>query len=90
LLDKWSCTRISNTHAQSQLSAQQRIKNLHAASFHINKTFKAKHVLIIEDIVTTGATMRALTLALKRQGVQTVEIWCCCRTLKAAKTYRVD
>lgn len=88
-LDKWSCTRISYTHTQSQLSAQQRIKNLHAATFQINATFKAKHVLIIEDIVTTGATMQALSTALKRHGVQTVEIWCCCRTLKTAKTYRV-
>jgi ComF family protein len=90
LLDRWSCTRTSHTNAQSHLSAQQRITNLHTASFAINKAFKAKHVLIIEDIVTTGATIRALTMALKRQGVQTVEIWCCCRTLKTAKTYRVD
>lgn len=89
-LDKWSCTRLSHTQTQSQLSAQQRIRNLHSASFAINKAFKAKHVLIVEDIVTTGATIVALTLALKHHGVETVEIWCCCRTLKTAKTYRVE
>ena len=85
-LDRRSCTRIINNSSQSQLSAIDREKNIHASFFAVRNDFKAKHVLIIEDIVTTGATINALSQCLKRQGVQTVEIWCCCRTLKNAKS----
>lgn len=85
-LDRRSCTRIINNPSQSQLSAIDREKNINISTFAVRSDFKAQHVLIIEDIVTTGATMNALSLSLKRQGVQTVEIWCCCRTLKNAKS----
>lgn len=85
-LDRRSCTRVRNTLSQSQLSAKHRQGNISAQTFHICPDFKAKHVLIIEDIVTTGATISALCRALKKHGVQTVEIWCCCRTLINAKS----
>lgn len=85
-LDRRSCTRVRNTLSQSQLSAKRREGNISAQTFHVRRDFKAKHVLIIEDIVTTGATVAALCRALKKQGVQTVEIWCCCRTLINAKS----
>jgi len=85
-LDRRSCTRVINTPSQSQLGARARSENIAQATFSVLPSFSAKHVLIIEDIVTTGATIAALSACLKRQGVQTVEIWCCCRTLKNAKS----
>ncbi|HRE30370.1 MAG TPA: phosphoribosyltransferase family protein, partial [Candidatus Berkiella sp.] len=85
-LDRWSCTRVTHTLPQSQLTAQKRAKNIRSSSFHLKPSFQAKHVLIIEDVVTTGATISALSRCLKQQGVKTVEIWCCCRTLKNAKS----
>lgn len=85
-LDRRSCTRMINTASQSHLDRAGRQKNIKSSYFAISPEFKAKHVLIIEDIVTTGATINALSGALKSQGVQTVEIWCCCRTLKTAKS----
>lgn len=85
-LDRRSCTRAINTSTQSQLSKKGREKNIRPHTFAIDSAFKAKHVLMIEDIVTTGATVKALSARLKRQGVQTVEIWCCCRTQKNAKS----
>jgi ComF family protein len=85
-IDRRSCTRTINTFSQSQLDRAKREKNIQSSTFAIHSEFKAKHVLIIEDIVTTGATINALSAALKRQGVQTVEIWCCCRTHKTAKS----
>lgn len=79
-LDRWHCTKILDTPAQSLLSASKRAKNLSQKSFHIAPRFNAKHVLVIEDVVTTGTTVNALTRALKGHGVSTVEIWSICRT----------
>uniref|UniRef100_A0A0Q9YFN1 DNA utilization protein GntX n=1 Tax=Candidatus Berkiella aquae TaxID=295108 RepID=A0A0Q9YFN1_9GAMM len=85
-LDRWSCTRVTHTVSQSQLTAQKRAKNIRTSTFHLKPNFQAKHVLVIDDVVTTGATISALSRCLKHQGVKTVEIWCCCRTLKNAKS----
>lgn len=80
LLDKWSASKIIHTEAQSGLSAKKRSQNISERAFAIHPNFQAKHVLVIEDVVTTGATVEALTKALKRAGAETVEIWACCRT----------
>ncbi len=79
-LDRWSCTKILDTKAQSLLSANKRSTNITSKSFHIDAGFNAKHVLVIEDVVTTGTTVQAFTQALKRHGARTVEIWSICRT----------
>lgn len=80
-LDRWSCTKKRNTLAQSLLSARARASNVTARAFAITPLFSAKHVLVIEDVVTTGATVNALARALTDAGVATVEIWSCCRTI---------
>lgn len=80
-LDRWSCIRSLHTQAQSKLSAKIRAKNLTPRTFAVHKDFCAKKVLIIEDVVTTGATINALTIALKRANVKTIEIWSTCRTI---------
>ncbi len=80
-LNKWCCTKKISTAPQSTLTAIRRANNISVKSFSIAPTFKAKHVLIIDDVVTTGATVEALTVALKNAGVLTVEVWACCRTL---------
>lgn len=79
-IDTKSCVRKVNTLAQSGLSAQKRAKNISDKTFSIDKCLKAKHVLVIEDVVTTGNTLQAFTMALKQAGVATVEVWACCRT----------
>jgi predicted amidophosphoribosyltransferase len=84
-LDRRSCTKIKETAPQSQLSLEQRSKNITAKAFHIAPSFSAQHVLVIEDVVTTGHTINALTTALKCAGVATVEIWSVCRTLKVPR-----
>ncbi|AFZ17659.1 ComF family protein [Allocoleopsis franciscana] len=65
--------RIRETEAQFGLSAQAREQNL-ADAFRISKSF-GKHlpnspVLLIDDIYTTGATVRAAAQILQRQGIQ--------------------
>ncbi|MBS0287119.1 MAG: ComF family protein [Proteobacteria bacterium] len=75
-----SCTKIRETTSQVLLTGRQRANNIQAKDFFIAPTFKAKHVLVIEDVVTTMATVNAFSLALKQHGVSTVEIWSVCRT----------
>jgi ComF family protein len=77
-------TKQKQTQAQSSLSIEERLLNLQSA-FEISKDFPAhfkSSVAIIDDVMTTGQTLSSLTLALKGVGVQRVEVWCCCRTLK--------
>lgn len=65
--------RIRETEAQFGLSAQARERNL-ADAFRIGKSL-GKHpphspVLLMDDIYTTGATVRAAAQILQRQGIQ--------------------
>jgi len=46
----------------------------------LREKITAKHVAIIDDVMTTGYTVRALADLLKAQGVERVDIWCCART----------
>lgn len=77
-LDAHHCRRIRATPPQSQLTALQRRRNLRGA-FQIEGDISAQHVAILDDIVTTGATVGELARALKRAGVKKVEVWCCAR-----------
>lgn len=79
-LDLFSCQRVKYTKAQASLSAKRRADNMHYSAFKISPKLRARHVLVIEDVVTTGSTVVAFTKALKQSGVETVEIWACCRT----------
>jgi predicted amidophosphoribosyltransferase len=51
--------RAVATPYQSGLDAAERAKNLRAA-FQLRGTLSAKHVLLVDDVMTTGATCRQL------------------------------
>ncbi|HQY22412.1 MAG TPA: hypothetical protein PK389_01455 [Gammaproteobacteria bacterium] len=73
-----ACVRIRKTTAQAQLDKTRRKRNLKSA-FQIVKPIPFEHVAIMDDVVTTGSTVNALTQVLKEAGVTTVDIWCICR-----------
>lgn len=60
-------TRIKNTQPQTELSKEIRKKNVRGA-FALNTTYADKlrgaHIVLIDDVATTGATMRAAREAL--------------------------
>lgn len=56
------------TPFQSGLSARERAKNLKSA-FVVRGSLPYRHVLIIDDVITTGTTMRQIARAVKRAGV---------------------
>jgi ComF family protein len=72
------CTRVRHTSAQSKTNAFSRRSNIIGA-FKLNKACIAKHVAIIDDVMTTGTTVGVLSQLLKQQGVERVSIWCVAR-----------
>jgi len=60
--------RIRATRFQSGLDAKARAKNLSGA-FAIGRPLNCEHVLIVDDIVTTSATLTQLAKNLLRRGV---------------------
>ncbi len=74
--------RIRNTTPQTELAdAEARRKNLKAA-FAIRDSKTARNlrsVTIIDDVVTTAATVSAMAACLKQQGIQRVDVYCVAR-----------
>ena len=72
-------TRRHATAPQSQLDASARKRNLKDA-FHVQpSTLLPLHVTLVDDVMTTGATLQAAALALRRAGVARVDAWVCAR-----------
>ncbi|MCK5917942.1 MAG: ComF family protein [Cocleimonas sp.] len=70
--------RIKHTEAQSLLSALERRKNLHN-SFVFSKPITAEHIVLVDDVVTTGTTVYELATLLKKSGVKKVGVWAVAR-----------
>jgi len=77
-MEKYAIKRAKQTEAQSLLNAAERKKNLRH-SFSLIKPITAKHVVIIDDVVTTGATVFELADLLKKSGVERVGVWAVAR-----------
>ncbi len=72
------CIRTRSTKAQAQLSAEARWYNVKNA-FQVCGTIPYKHVAIMDDVVTTGNTVQALSQVLRDAGVEGIDVWCICR-----------
>jgi ComF family protein len=71
--------RCRPTAPQSELSALQRRRNVRRAfAVHPEHALPA-HVALVDDVMTTGATLHAAATALRRAGVQRVDAWVCAR-----------
>ncbi len=65
--------RQRSTLAQTSLKAKERKKNIRGA-FSITDVSCYKHVLIVDDVVTTGSTVNELSRVLKKHGVERVGV----------------
>jgi ComF family protein len=72
--------RLRQTAAQTSLKGKERRKNLRGAFAVTGKL--PGHVAILDDVVTTGATVTEAAKMLKRRGVDIVEIWAVARAGK--------
>lgn len=83
-----ACQRVRATQTQMALPATERQNNVKKA-FAVNIKFNAKHVAILDDVMTTGHTIRELSKALRKVGVERIDIWCCARTILPAHSPKV-
>src|SRR5690606_27323503 len=67
------------TAAQSELDATARRRNLHGAFQARSRGPVPAHVVLVDDVMTTGATLHAAATALRRAGVARVDAWVCAR-----------
>jgi len=77
-LDPTCCIRTRPTRPQAELPAKERLRNLKKA-FQVVSALGAAHVAIIDDVVTTGATVNELAKALRAAGAERIEVWACAR-----------
>ena len=63
--------RKRSTPFQSGLSARERASNLRSA-FAVGGDLSCKHVLIVDDVITTGTTVRQLARILRKAGANKV------------------
>ncbi len=77
-IDSRSCRRVVDTAPQTGLSAKQRHTNLRNA-FAVTGQLKARHVAILDDVITTGHTVEEMARTLRRAGVARIDVWACAR-----------
>ena len=73
------CSRRRATVAQHGLERAQRRRNIREA-FSCCDSVSDLHVVIVDDVMTTGATAEALAQELMNKGARRVDVWCCART----------
>jgi ComF family protein len=75
--------RISDTPSQTQLTRDQRLANLRTAFMprrEASEWLTGRRVLLVDDVMTTGATAREVAAALLRAGASTVDVLVAART----------
>lgn len=65
-------TRSRKTAPQKELTIQERQNNLKKAFNITSNDVKLKKTILVDDIYTTGSTLDAVAMELKRHGVKSV------------------
>jgi len=75
-----ACERIIHTAPQASLALKERAKNIKGA-FKATCDLTGKHVTVIDDVMTSGASLNELAKTLKQAGAAHVTNWVVARTL---------
>jgi len=72
--------RTKSTRAQAKLNVSERKKNIKDC-FEIQHQQIYQHVVLIDDVMTTGSTINELARVLKLSGVKKVGVWSIARAI---------
>jgi len=75
------CARTRHTPAQTGLGRSARLRNLHGA-FAARRPVAGLRIAILDDVMTTGATVTALARTLLAANAKAVHVWAVARTLE--------
>ncbi|HLP98870.1 MAG TPA: ComF family protein [Sideroxyarcus sp.] len=76
------CERVRDTPPQSSLPWKERDKNMRRAfSCTATENIRGRHIAIVDDVMTTGASVGELARSLKQAGAAEVSAWVVARTL---------
>ena len=75
------CERVRETQPQTSLPWKLRQKNVQGA-FECHQSLDGKHILVLDDVMTTGATLNELARTLKKHGARRVSNLVCARAIK--------
>lgn len=75
------CQRVRASIPQRGLSAAEREKNVQGIFRIASETMQStpRHIVIVDDVVTTMATVKAIAYLLKKEGVERVDVACLAR-----------
>ena len=60
---------------QRHLARAERLKNVRGAFVARDTAKRLRHIALVDDVMTTGATVVAATQALRRVGVDQIDVW---------------
>jgi len=74
--------RIEPTRTQTLLTREQRAANVrHAFAVRAGCQLEGRRVILVDDVLTTGATTSACARALRNAGARVVQVWTVARGL---------
>jgi len=79
-MDTMNCSRIKLAPPQVSLPLKQRVKNMRSA-FRCKAKLDGLRIALLDDVMTTGASLNALAKTVKTAGATHVECWVVARTL---------
>jgi len=77
-LNSHSVARRRETQEQASLDRKERLENTKHA-FALTGPLSARHVAIVDDVVTTGSTANEISKVLRAAGVEWIEVWAIAR-----------
>jgi len=66
--------RTKHTTPQTDLSREERIENVHNVFESTGQDIHGKHVVLLDDVVTTGSTLREAYMALQKGNPSSISI----------------
>jgi len=76
-----ACQRVRDTPPQSALPWKERKKNVRNA-FCCDMDLTGKRIVLVDDVLTTGASLNALAEAVSKKGAIEISAWVVARTIR--------